>query len=282
MKKWLSVFGYTILAVIVYYLIEILFQMTFGAFIRTATTKAQVSQYTLIANVVLKAVMLLAFGCWYKFRKCKWKQKPNYAKAFSVKNCLCLLGIGLFGQYAMSFVLNLIHIAFPAIFENYQKVTQAVSLDNDFPLVILFLVVILGPIAEEVLFRGVLYGQLREVCSVTQAALIAGVLFGAYHKNLVQGIYATIFGIILAYLYEKTNTIWGAIITHMMFNLSSYLITVIRNALYHYNREIPAVYLFAIQIICLILICVMLNAIRKGALQNSKDKRENELFEEGN
>lgn len=89
----------------------------------------------------------------------------------------------------------------------------------------LLLVVVVGPIAEELLFRGVIYGGLRTCFPVDVSALVSALIFGIYHKNIVQGLYAAAFGIILAYIFEKTQSIWGSTLMHMAFNLSSYLIS---------------------------------------------------------
>lgn len=67
----------------------------------------------------------------------------------------------------------------------------------------LLLVVVVGPIAEELLFRGVIYGGLRTCFPVDVSALVSALIFGIYHKNIVQGLYAAAFGIILAYIFEK-------------------------------------------------------------------------------
>lgn len=278
MKKWLPVIGYTVLAVVVYYMIDVLLSMVFGLWILSVSSKEQYYRYTLFANMIQKAVTLLVFGFWYRKKTAKSRPAKRLRGKISVKNGICLLGIGLFGQYAMSFLLMLIYLAFPAAFARYEELTSSVSLSNSYPLLILFLVVILGPVAEEIFFRGVIYGQLREGFSAVAAACISGVMFGVYHKNLVQGIYATICGVVLAYLFEKTHTIWGSIITHVMFNLSSYLVAAVRNILNHFHWRLPAVYLFAIQLLCLVIVCLLIHALRRETEENELSGCENELF----
>lgn len=70
-----------------------------------------------------------------------------------------------------------------------------------------------------------IYGGLRTCFPVDVSALVSALIFGIYHKNIVQGLYAAVFGIILAYIFEKTQSIWGSTLMHMAFNLSSYLIS---------------------------------------------------------
>ena len=82
------------------------------------------------------------------------------------------------------------------------------------------LIVVAAPVSEELCFRGMLYGGLRERLPVPVAALIGGVIFGALHA--LTGLSAVpplmAFGIVLCLLYEKTGSIWPGIMLHMLNN----------------------------------------------------------------
>lgn len=84
----------------------------------------------------------------------------------------------------------------------------------------ILLIVIAAPISEEVCFRGMLFGGLRERWPRIAAALLSGLIFGALHA--VTGLSAVppliAFGFILALLYEKTGSIVPGIILHMLNN----------------------------------------------------------------
>ena len=87
------------------------------------------------------------------------------------------------------------------------------------PLQIL-LIVIAAPISEEVCFRGMLFGGLRERLPRVAAALLAGLVFGALHA--LTGVTAVppliVFGFVLSLLYEKTGSIVPGILLHMLNN----------------------------------------------------------------
>lgn len=74
------------------------------------------------------------------------------------------------------------------------------------------------PIAEELLFRGVIYKRLRVMFGVLPGLLLSGVIFGVLHVNLVQFLYAGILGILLAFLLEKTGYLYTAILGHIAAN----------------------------------------------------------------
>lgn len=256
MKKWMKVIGWTLLACGVYYMIEIIFNAVLRLFVHGMGEKAHLSQYVFVANFILKVVTLVVFGLWYKISSKKRIEKVNYRETLRPQITICLVGIGLFGQYVMGFVMAIFRLLTPSIFDGYEKITQAVSLNNGHPIAMLILVGLLGPIAEEVLFRGVIYGKLRDVFSVAQAAILSGAIFGIYHKNIVQAIYATLFGILLAVIYERTHTLWGAIVTHMMFNLSSYLLVWVTNVLQKFGNVTFALFLLGLYAVSFVIVIV--------------------------
>ena len=180
-----------------------------------------------MANFILKLVVLFVFGFWYAVRENKWHYRPDYRPLFTVKSIAGLTAIGLFGQYAIGITVGFLRYLLPNIFASYDNVSEILSLKNGSPFAVLLLVVAVGPIAEELLFRGVIYGGLRTCFPVDVSALVSALIFCIYHKNIVQGLYAAAFGIILAYIFEKTQSIWGSTLMHMAFNLSSYLIGII-------------------------------------------------------
>jgi membrane protease YdiL (CAAX protease family) len=84
---------------------------------------------------------------------------------------------------------------------------------------------IAAPIIEELLFRGVLFRVLRRWVAFPWAMIISAVVFGAYHGNLVQFVYAGICGVLLAYLCEKYDSIIAPIVSHMVMNTVAIVFT---------------------------------------------------------
>lgn len=82
------------------------------------------------------------------------------------------------------------------------------------------LIVIAASVSEEVCFRGMLFGGLRERLPKYAAALVAGLVFGALHA--LTGITAVppliFFGFVLCLLYEKTGSIVPGIVLHALNN----------------------------------------------------------------
>jgi membrane protease YdiL (CAAX protease family) len=84
----------------------------------------------------------------------------------------------------------------------------------------ILLIVLAAPISEEICFRGMLYGGLRERLPRLAAALLAGLIFGGLHA--LTGVTAVppliVFGFLLSLLYERTGSIWPCILLHMLNN----------------------------------------------------------------
>jgi uncharacterized protein len=86
--------------------------------------------------------------------------------------------------------------------------------------VAVILIVGLAPIAEEVFFRGFLFGGLRTRLSLWPAALIAGVVFGLIHAptGITAVVPLAMLGVGLSWLYERTGSLGPPIILHVFNN----------------------------------------------------------------
>ncbi|MCI9271574.1 MAG: CPBP family intramembrane metalloprotease [Dorea sp.] len=87
---------------------------------------------------------------------------------------------------------------------------------------------ILVPIAEELVFRGLMYRRMREDTGVVMSVIYSAAIFGLIHVNLVQIVYGTAMGVMLAYLCEKYGSLAAPIAAHITVNLVSILATYFR------------------------------------------------------
>ncbi len=76
---------------------------------------------------------------------------------------------------------------------------------------------LLTPLGEELLFRGVLYGWLRR-WGIVLATVISAVVFGLAHGVNVVLPAAIVLGVFSALLYEKSGSIWPAVVSHAVNN----------------------------------------------------------------
>lgn len=82
------------------------------------------------------------------------------------------------------------------------------------------LIVGLAPIAEETFFRGFVFSGLRSRLALWPAALLSGLVFGLPHvtTGVTTVVPLAVFGVALAWLYEKTGSLWPPVIVHAINN----------------------------------------------------------------
>ena len=78
--------------------------------------------------------------------------------------------------------------------------------------------VVIAPIAEEALFRGVLFSGLKDRLGSLPGLVLSAAIFAAVHFSLYQFIPLFVFGLMLAYLVSTTRSILPAILCHALFN----------------------------------------------------------------
>ena len=78
--------------------------------------------------------------------------------------------------------------------------------------------VIIAPIAEELIFRGWLYDKLKKYCKTSVAIILTSALFGLLHGQWNVGITVAIMSAVMCVSRELTGTIHAGIITHMLKN----------------------------------------------------------------
>ncbi|MDD2534758.1 MAG: CPBP family intramembrane metalloprotease [Eubacteriales bacterium] len=79
-------------------------------------------------------------------------------------------------------------------------------------------IAILAPISEELLFRGIIQGELRRAMPEWVAVVVQAILFAVFHAQPIQIAYVMIPALALGALYAITRTIWAPIILHIAFN----------------------------------------------------------------
>lgn len=130
---------------------------------------------------------------------------------------ISLLGVGI------SVVVSILTVILQILIPSYTNIQdQLMSTHNSvFQLII---VILLIPIYEEILFRYVIFGYLKENYNIVCAVIGQALAFGFFHLNIVQGIYTFLLGIALALVYMYSESLIGSIILHIVFNLFGILI----------------------------------------------------------
>lgn len=89
------------------------------------------------------------------------------------------------------------------------------------------MVVAIGPVSEELFFRGVIYRSIANSWGVAAGVILSALVFGLVHFHPLAILPAVITGVILALAYEKTGSLLLAVIAHMTLNAIQMLIYLI-------------------------------------------------------
>ena len=180
-------------------------------------------------------VFILIFGIWFL----KLNKKDNITiapkvKAFFKNPFMLLLAVaGFMGQIFTDSCMNLLRPMFTDTFDSYDKmVSKSIGANSSF--VMIFCVILIAPIAEELLFRGVMLHYQKSGFAIAKNShrklfiaiilVLQGIMFGIYHGNIIQGIYAFVFAIILSLVAIETEDILPVVLLHISINISALLI----------------------------------------------------------
>ncbi len=86
---------------------------------------------------------------------------------------------------------------------------------------LIFWMGIIAPLAEEIVFRWLIYLRLRDYMRMGAAAVISGLIFGIYHGNLLQAVYASLLGIVLHIFWISVDICGASVLLHMGANIWS-------------------------------------------------------------
>lgn len=243
-------YGATLLATIALYLVYLI---QAGGLQETASVGQRLINSTLYVTLIgdlTAAIILYLF-----YRKDQMHRKEGFSgtgKAFVwappvIWFSVIILAIAT-GQF-LNDLINGLHLN--DLFTGYSEVSEQAFSGQPVGLMIL-VVGIIGPICEELMFRGIVFHRLKDWVKPQAAIVISALLFGIYHGNVVQFFYATCMGVMLAIIYDKTGTLWISIVAHIAANLWSLFGSSFWSSLW---QQIPAGMLFGVMIE--ILLCVI-------------------------
>lgn len=152
--------------------------------------------------------------------KPKWSSLGYAAAVYVVYFLTLLVSVGIISQII------------PGIDTNQM---QQIGFDNAAggQLIFVFLtLVVLPPIAEEIIFRGFLYKRLKGLTNIYFAAVLTSVIFALAHTeflgdsplNWIAAIDTFILSFFLIYLLEKTKSLWASIFLHGIKNSIAFVL----------------------------------------------------------
>jgi membrane protease YdiL (CAAX protease family) len=133
-----------------------------------------------------------------------------------------IVGLAIAACIGMNFILLMMQVAFPDL--RYAQIASDAIFSAPFIFQIMGFGIITS-VAEEFLFRGLIFKRYRENGGFVRSMIMSSMVFAIVHSNLVQFIYAFVLGALCAYVYEKFGTLKAPIVLHIVANVTSLLLT---------------------------------------------------------
>lgn len=100
--------------------------------------------------------------------------------------------------------------------------------DDPWVLVLYGIVIaVIPPIVEELLFRGMILHSLRRFGDGF-AVVASAILFGFYHGNFIQMVFAFIAGLVMGLVVVRTGSLWTSILIHFINNSISFAVEMVQ------------------------------------------------------
>ena len=258
-------FGFTIgialiLLIFLQTILAYIFGMILPKFINTDLNTLNIILNGLVSCVSLGIVTLYI---------CSNIKDNEEVKAISGKKAfeITFVGIALIAiiQVALSWIYSKIGLNYD-IFDELSVVPSNTLISN---ILYLIAIVVIPAIFEELLFRKAIINYSKKYGKAF-AVIFSAILFGLFHMNLNQGIFAFLIGIIFGIIAVQTSSIKLTILLHFLNNLYAALQVILSGfALEMFNNIILAIIIFAI--IILIKNLPKIRNLKKEDLKINKD-----------
>lgn len=213
--KVFKIIGFIIVTFVMY-----LVSTLIGGFLATALVGIKSNKYMLIAFLAALLITIIVYIVYYYLNGEKNFSDRFFLKKTSFKSILFSICIG-FGTFVISVQIMRLLSQFQGTYKATEEFIGGMN-NNIYGIIAL---VIIAPIFEELVFRGFLFGYLKKNCNIYIAAIIQALLFGLAHGNIIQGSYAFVLGLFLAFSLVQSKSLICPIVIHMTNNLIGGVIT---------------------------------------------------------
>jgi len=198
------------------------------------------------ALLIILITTIIFIPILYKVFK-KYKKENN----FKLKDIVLPIILGI----TISLIYNIILFQLNNLFH----FTNKFEISN-MPIIIQIICSgVLGPILEELVFRGIVYNKLKTFNKPIISIILTSIIFALFHSNIIDATYAFIVSFVLIYIYEKYKTLKAPILTHIFLNTTIILMLnlIIKNYI------VFNLYILIISIIILFILKIYLKNMNK-------------------
>ena len=240
MKEIFKAVGKAVLYFGVYLLVQVIVSMIFSISISTKLTMemmatgeeldvmalteqvtAAVMDQAMLMTFISGIAVLLIYWVIFLIRKKKLTAEVMI-RPIPTKGILPIILLAVTFNVITSVLIGL--IPWPQSWMDSYMMNSSV-IDNS--LIAWLTAVLMAPVLEEVVFRGLMYTRLKKGMTIVTATVLTSLAFGIMHGTIIWAIYTFIFSIVLIWVFEKFRSLTANIILHMAYNLSGMAMSLI-------------------------------------------------------
>ncbi|MCA9522113.1 MAG: CPBP family intramembrane metalloprotease [Myxococcales bacterium] len=178
--------------------------------------RSSLSSTELIALEILGKALVMGLPAFFLWRSAVDEDRSFHGPGFFGASALLL------GFLPIFFIAALVSLAFKFIGiesqSNTQEIVELLERDRIALAILPFCVAVLAPIYEEFFFRYLIFGTLRKHVDFPVAAVTSAMIFGLAHGLPLLIPVTGLLGVVMAWVYERTRSIWGPVIFHVCWN----------------------------------------------------------------
>ena len=154
---------------------------------------------------------IAVFGLWYY---CRYggNYRPVLRQTFHPAAVAGIVMLMPGTQYLTTYIMSFVASLFPHWMDAYESLLETAGLDDQISILMVICSVIFAPFCEELVFRGVTMHQAKKCLPFWVANLLQALLFGIFHMNMIQGIYAFCLGLVLGYVCNRGGSIYYSLL----------------------------------------------------------------------
>ncbi|MCB2359678.1 CPBP family intramembrane glutamic endopeptidase [Clostridium estertheticum] len=164
-----------------------------------------------VFGVLVKYYVIIVLLKWLSNRSNEERHKPHLNCKNFVYATLMIVSFRLIFDNSLIFWVS--GISTPSF------INQAVDELAVLPIISIISVIIVAPIYEEIIFRGILLKGMSKKTNSAVAIVVSALLFAVVHMNIPQGINAFLLGLVLGFIYLNKKSIYLSIFAHFINNV---------------------------------------------------------------
>lgn len=169
--------------------------------------------------VIISGILsLLVLWLFFKLRKKNLLAEVKLTKVSATYGIIAVgLGVGM--MLTINFGLSLLPESWLLAYAE-----QSGMITGGSTIAVIISTMIMAPLIEEIIFRGLIVSRLKKAVPGTVAVLLTALVFGLAHGQILWMTYTFVLGVVLGLVAVKTDSIIPGIIMHMVFNVCGVVI----------------------------------------------------------